>query len=371
MISIYSVVSSIIFYNLSLIILFILRRRTDFMARYAISTLLFLSVLSMVRLFVPIDIEAAHVIESEVIIPEFIEILEFKHRLWPLSVGRTLLAIWFVGIVVHAMRICFAEYKAYRARKIYPRIETEQLSRVSARFDKPYKIIISPKVSQPYTAGIFNPVVYLPYIEYSDTELYFILLHETQHINSHDNLKRLLFLIVEVVFWWNPLAHVAVDEFELLTEYNCDSRLAASMDSDTLVEYLRTIISVMKRLNPDEDKAKLKLALMFAQTYDIKQRFEVLLRRNDRKPRRIRYAVWVIMLAIFVMSYFVIIQPFYSAPAIYTDVASPVGNNNSYILERDGCYFHMYNELVVDELSEDELSMPPYNNLIIIGEYNP
>ena len=78
MISIYSVISSIIFYNLGLFILFVLRRKTDFMARYAISTLLLLSVLSMVRLVLPIDFDAAHVIRSETILPKLIDIIARK-----------------------------------------------------------------------------------------------------------------------------------------------------------------------------------------------------------------------------------------------------------------------------------------------------
>ena len=324
----------------------------------------------MVRLLIPIDFDAAYVVESKVILPKVIDILGITPKVWPLSIGNTLLAIWSVGSIVHAIRVCFAEHKAYKSRKTYPRIESGQLNIVSAKLGKPYKIVLSPKANQPYTVGIFNPVIYLPYIKYSDTELYYILLHEVQHIKSHDNLKRLIFLIIEVVFWWNPLAHIAVNEFELLTEYSCDSKVAADMDSDTLVAYLSTIISVLKRLNPDEDKTKPKLAVMFAQTYDIKQRFEVLLRRNDRKPRHIRYTVWIIMLVFFIMSYFVIIQPYYSSP---TDVQSQenilsINNDDSFLLFDEGTYLLVHNGTIFEEISEDQLINPPYNKLSIIGE---
>ena len=294
--------------------------------------------------------------------------MERKVRFWPLSVAHTLLSVWLLCSLIHGLKIFYEERKAYKARKIYPKIVTEQLKRVSSRFDKPYEIIISPKVSQPYTMGIFKPVIYLPYIEYSDIELYYILLHEVQHIKSLDNLKRLVFLLVETLFWWNPLAHIAVDEFELLTEYNCDYRATANMGERAIVDYLCTIVSILKRLDPDEDKTKTKLAVMFAQTNNPKQRFEVLLRRNDRKPRRIRYAVLLLMLVIFVMSFFVIIQPYYCAPTVFSDKDMSEYDGNMYILFTDNKYFLVVQNTIVGELNEIDLTYPPCNELAIIGE---
>ncbi len=367
MISIYSVISSIIFYSSSLVILFILRRKTDFIARYAISTLLFLSLLSMVRLLVPIDFDSAYVIRSYTALPKLIEFLEAKYSVWPLSVVYTVLAIWVVGSIIHGAKICRIERKAYKARRIYPKIRSDQLKRVSAEFDKAYSIIISPKVSMPYTVGIFKPTIYLPYIKYSDTELYYIILHEVQHIKSRDNLNRLIFLVVETIFWWNPLAHVAVNEFEYLTEYKCDAKLASTMDEATVDEYLQTIVNVIDRLAPDEDKAKPKLALMFAQKDNAKQRFEVLLRRNDRRPKHIRYAVLIVMLLIFVMSYFVIIQPYYPLPSPSSIEDIYITSENSSILFVGDEYLLVYNDIVVGDLSEEELNNPPFNDLIIVG----
>lgn len=368
MVSAYSVVSSVLFYNLGLLILFVLRRKTDFIARYAISTLLLLSVLSLVRLLVPIDLDAAYVIESHVILPKLIELLEYKPGFWPLNVGHTLAAIWLIGTLTHGIKICRVEYISYRYRRIYPKIRSEQLKRVSARLDREYNIIISPKVSQPYTTGIIKPIIYLPYIKYTDEQMYYILLHEVQHIKSRDNLNRMFLLILESIFWWNRLAHFAVDDFELLTEYNCDAKVTAQLDECTVKDYLSTIVSVSGKLNPDEDKAKPKLALMFAQTDDIIQRFEVLLRTNDSRPKRIRYAVWLLMLVLFVMSYFVIIQPYYSAPTVFTDADLDVNQDTSYIIKIDETYYLVYNNYIAGELIESDLDRPPCDSLIIIGE---
>lgn len=372
MISVYSVVSSILFYNLSLVILFVLRRNTDFMARYAISTLLFLSVLSIVRLVIPIDFESAYVIRSEVLVPKLINFLDYRCGNSRFSAGNILLLVWLAGTVIHSLGIVRQEYISRRQRSKYPQIKSEQLRAAAARLDITSSIVLSPLVNQPYTAGVFKPVIYLPYVEYTDTELYYILLHELQHIKSRDNFKRLIFLVMEAVFWWNPLAHIAVDEFELLTEYHCDAKIADGMDNDALLAYLRTIVSLLKHLNPDEDKVKPKLAVMFAQTYDIKQRFEVLLRRNHRKPKYIRCTMWLLMLAVFVMSYFVILQPYYSAPTEIVPVERgyemDITKDNSFILLDGDKYILFHDGIPFEEIAKEELIHPPYDELIIIGE---
>jgi len=369
LISVYSIISSVLFYNLGLFILFILRRKTEFMSRYAISTLLLLSALSIARLMIPIDI-APIIIRSKNFVPRLIELLDYKFSVWPLSVGYTLAGIWLIGTLVQGIKICAVEYSSYKSRRIYPKIRSEQLKRVSSRLDKSYNIVLSPKVSQPYTAGIIKPIIYLPYIKYSDDEMYYILLHEVQHIKSQDNLKRLLFLIAEAGFWWNPIAHYAANDFELLTECNCDYKVTAHMDERTVMNYLGTMVSVSNSLNPDEGKAKPKLALMFAQTDDIIQIFEVLLQRNDHRPKRIRYAVWLLMLVIFVSSFFVIIQPYYCVPTVSSDENLALAQDTSYVLFDDNAYYLVINDSVVLELTEEELNSPPFDELIIIGEYN-
>ncbi len=367
-ISVYSVISSILFYSLGLIILFVLRHNNGFMIRYAASSLLFLSVLSLIRLFTPFDLTWAYVIRSENFLPKVIDILSSKPEGFPLPVGHSLILLWCVGTFAFFVGYLIKDIVSYRAHRSFPYMMTEQLRRVSASLGIRYKIKLSPAICQPYTVGIIKPIIYLPLIKCSDDELCYILLHELQHIKSQDNFKGAVFLIVKAIFWWNPLSHLAAKEFEQLTELQCDASVAEHMDSDTVKAYLDTIVSVLKRLNPDEDKAKPLLAVKFAQDYDLSQRFEVLLDRKNRKPRYIRYAVWVIMLVLFVMSYFVIFQPYYPMPNYALEIDLILTNDTSYILDRDGMYYIVYNDTILDVLPEENLSMPPYDILTIIGE---
>lgn len=64
MISTYSVCSSVVFCNLFLALAFLLQRRTRFLAGHSVSFILLVFALGLVRLFMPVDLEHAIVIQS-------------------------------------------------------------------------------------------------------------------------------------------------------------------------------------------------------------------------------------------------------------------------------------------------------------------
>lgn len=163
------------------------------MAQYTISTLLFLTLLSFVRLLLPVDLELAYVVRSERILPKLIELLAYTPNFLPVSVGIALLIVWGIGTTVYVVKDIRTEIKAYKARKRYPCVTSTQVQQVLNWFDGDYIVKVSPVVCMPYTVGIIKPVIYLPLINLSDEELYYVLKHEIQHIKSHDNVKRLVF----------------------------------------------------------------------------------------------------------------------------------------------------------------------------------
>lgn len=119
MISAYSVCSAVIFYNLSLVLVFLLRRKTRFLARYSTSVLLFITVLGLVRLFTPVDLKPAIVIPSRYLLPAVQSALQFNIPVLNISVGIVLLIVWGCGTVWFILRDIIVELRSYRIRKLY------------------------------------------------------------------------------------------------------------------------------------------------------------------------------------------------------------------------------------------------------------
>ena len=63
-------------------------------------------------------------------------------------------------------------------------------------------------VSTPIIAGYIRPIIYLPDIEFSDSELYYALLHECMHYLHKDLWVKLLIEIICAIYWWNPLIYL-------------------------------------------------------------------------------------------------------------------------------------------------------------------
>lgn len=365
MISVYSVVSAVVFYNVGMLLLYVLLRMKSFITQYTVSALIFTAVLSVLRLLLPLDFRFSYVISSTRVLPWLAEALDTTPAAVHVSAGAVLLGIWGAGTAWYIFKTACAELRAYRVRRKYTYTDSEQVERALADFSGRYRVRLSPNVSEPYTVGIVHPEILLPDMSYSDEELHFILAHEIQHIRSRDNLKKLFFVAAEALFWWNPLSHVYVNEYEMLTELECDRRVTEKMDSDTLKAYLGAILSVMKRLTADGGE-RTAVASSFAQTYSVKRRFAVLLDRRERKSRLSRAAVYAAMFALFLASYLVIWQPYIEHPDLGVGAEMVVNAENSFLL-RDGDVYHLIcNGLDMETVSSEVLNSEPYNQLKII-----
>ncbi len=69
MISVYSTLSAVLFFNISMLAVYLLRRKNGFLAAYTAPVLRFLTLLGAVRLFLPLDVEKAWVIALPELLP--------------------------------------------------------------------------------------------------------------------------------------------------------------------------------------------------------------------------------------------------------------------------------------------------------------
>ena len=368
MISAYSVCSAVIFYNLSLVLVFLLRRKTRFLARYSTSVLLFITVLGLVRLFTPVDLKPAIVIPSTTILPAVQSALLFNIPGLNISIGIVLLIIWGCGTVGFIIRDIVIELRAYRIRRKYSVVEDKRIEKLAAGFSSEYSVKVSPDVKSPYVAGIFRPVIHLPDIELTDDDLRFILRHEIQHILSHDGLKKLLFLAIEALFWWNPLAHITMSEIDAILELQCDAKITAGSDDKAVLEYMRTLLYVMKLISSAE-KCTSSCAIHFAGDQAIiKQRFEVMLNRDKRKTKGARWLLCCAIVVGFLLSYMVIIQPRFKPPVEDLAGVFEITPDNSFILDKDGTFYFYCNGNFVEILTENDLGKALYNQIKIKGD---
>ncbi|MCX6622947.1 MAG: M56 family metallopeptidase [Acidobacteria bacterium] len=86
------------------------------------------------------------------------------------------------------------------------------------------RLVESPAVRVPFTAGWREPVIILPegWRDWSESKLRAVLLHEVAHIRRRDWLTALLAAINCCLFWFHPLAWYVEHRLAALAEDACD-----------------------------------------------------------------------------------------------------------------------------------------------------
>lgn len=373
-ITVYSLAISIVFYNLALIAVFILRRSPGFRARHTVSLLAFITVLGVVRLVLPIDFDAAYVVRSYTIIPAIEDFLK-RPLAASFTYGHLLLAFWAVGSLVMVIKDVRLQRRFDRYLQSIDFVDRPELLEIAAEYGNDFAVLISPQLNMPFTSGILHPVIYLPDVELSDAEWRMVFCHEITHIRSRDNLKKLFFLAVEALFWWNPLAHFSGVEINTLIELYCDAKVTEKMDRGKRLVYTKLLRQLMGTAYTGEAVAF--VSKMIGSNAEMHLRFEAL--GNDHRGHGFtRHVFCCIACLLLIASYFLLVQPArvidqdhapvldagYAVSYSNMDVQTP---GDMYLYFNDGHYYLYVNGLAVGVISEENLFIPPFNNLIIIG----
>ena len=121
----------------------------------------------------------------------------------------------------------------------------------------------------PMLIGLLGPVIVLPDVEYTPTQLEMIIRHELTHLRRNDILYKLLLHIEACVYWFNPLTACMASLAGKDIEISCDEDIVKTGDKQFRAEYAQTIIRVISMQNN-----KLILATNFSQNAKtVKERF--------------------------------------------------------------------------------------------------
>lgn len=375
-ISVYSVVASIVFFNIALIVAFIMRRSSVFLARQSISFLGLMVLLGVIRLLTPIDFDGNIIVGSKYIVPGMERFLA-RTVAGTISVASLLLIIWFLGTIILVVRDIAKQVRFVRASRGYPSSDRRDLFDLAGEYGSDFGLLVSASVSRPYVTGLFRPVIYLPDIELPEEQWRTILRHEIQHIRSHDEWKKLFFLAIQALFWWNPLAHISLKEIDTLIELQCDAKVTSCMSVREVDAYLDTLISLKN--HTANTFAPIGASCLVWDQQQLAARFEALQNAGRGNKRRKHIIAYLLLISVFVLSYFVILQPqrFPSEADMmdgipYTEGLEPIEfstySSEPTIRKVDGEYHLFDDDVDMGVLDEANLSIEPFNTFPILED---
>jgi len=109
------------------------------------------------------------------------------------------------------------------------------------------KVILSSRITCPAVFGIFRPMLLINISQLSRQEAEHVLLHELAHIKRGDLIIHSLAMLLQIIYWFNPLLWLVQRHLHHLRELCCDATVGRILRGSTC-EYGRTILQTSPRL---------------------------------------------------------------------------------------------------------------------------
>ena len=144
--------------------------------------------------------------------------------------GAWPLALWVAGVLVAALPVVLAVARLRRLRRTACSVTGGRLAFLlreladALGLRRPVALLQSRRRVMPMTWGCRRPVVLLPASAnmWTPDRLRVVLVHELAHVKRWDSLTQTLAVLVRAVYWFNPLAWLAVAQLRVEQERACD-----------------------------------------------------------------------------------------------------------------------------------------------------
>lgn len=377
MISAPSVLSALLFYTLALLAVCVVHKLFPSLLKYG-GTFIFLSIAAVatLRLFLPLEIPSNYLIRSRNLLGGPVRLI----RTYP-AAADFLLVVWIGGGIRSAYKGVQEFLKSKKAIDHYTPGDCEHVKEIAKRLSINYPIKVSQDVKMAYAAEIFSNTIFLPVLDLPETEIGLILRHEAQHLRSHDFIVKLLFRLLLVVMWWNPIAHWFWHILDDLLELRCDAKLMAPMSAQERHEYRTMLDGLFKAAAGEEMLSSLVADELFVASRKefMDQRLKIIDEGTGNPPRIAVIAAGCLAAVLFCASYLVIFQPVLDPPAEdfqddsrtnykenYDGYDLGGGTYNVFIVkDTDGRYRLFVNYIFKGYLTEDEVNSEEYRNYLI------
>ena len=347
-INVFSVLMSVLFSMGFILMVHLLRKKEFSLRSYGIPLVLFLCGLCLCRMVFTIELPFTQPIRLETLLNSAYMAIREKKEFLPglqLTVLELLGYFWLGGAIITCAAFLLgylknlfglSKYRGNSTSDIESMLQTvQEESGSSLRVS----VCICPEISIPMGAGIVKKRIYLPAVDFSGEELYYILKHEYAHFLGHDLIVKLLICLFCCVYWWNPAVYVLKRDIDQILEIRADISATKDFSKDAKLGYLTVILELMKAAKATRNRFfRHTAAPLFAEkdSQALVERFRIISKpiKRTRLVRRIAFVL--ISLLVFIGSYSFVFQPAYEPPVeeVYTDNSvQKTSLNGAYILQ--------------------------------------
>lgn len=348
-ITIFSVWMTVLWSSILIIIFYLLRKKSILLDVCSVSGVLVLYFFCVIRLMIPIELPWTKEVSGGNLYNKMYDVISYEI---PVGIGihiyQVLLFIWIIGAVILLTRYFLQYFKLMRTLEKLPVVENGKTveileSLVKGNGKKP-DIIKTSVLNIPCCIGVFRKKIILPDKQFTDEEMYYILLHEYTHLKNNDVLTKMLISIICALYWWNPIVYLLRKDINQSIEIRCDGIVVAGENKISRSNYLAVMLSEFKDncFTGEFEKYKKAIIPLYEEHSEkLIERFQLV--ADGKNGSFVWGKVFALLLAICLLtvSYSFIIQSKYDAPIDEIEIedkAYEVNSENAYITIRNGEY---------------------------------
>ena len=346
-ITIFSVWMTILWSSILILIFYVLRKKLVLLDVCSVSGVLILYIFCIIRLMIPIELPWTKELWGGEIYNRVYDVVRYE-VVSGITIYQMFGMIWMAGALFFFIKLTIRYIKLKKMLDRIPVKKDERaenvLTTVLKNKEKRPEIMKTSAVQIPCCVGLFHKRILLPAKEYSDEELYYILLHEYTHLKNNDVLTKLLINSICAVYWWNPFVYLLRKDMQQSLEIRCDGLVSKKMDSISRSNYLAVMLAEFKdNCHADEFKKYHSSVMPLFEEHSEKliERFQLVSDRKNGTSVKGNLVATAIAICLLMASYSFVLQSQYACPIEEIendDISYSVDSDNSYITFHDGEY---------------------------------
>src|SRR5680860_1159303 len=192
------------------------------------------------------------------------EVNQTKIDYWPI----VLWTVYGLGVLLFALKFFFNLWKIVRNIRNNPKLKIQTIINVLLR-----------DAVVPHT---FLNYIFLNRQKFEAHKIpKDVLVHEATHARQKHSLDILFVELLQIVFWFNPLIHLAKKSIKLNHEFLADA--AVLQQGSTTTDYQNILLAFASSANYKDHQPSMANAINYSSYSSIKKRFKVMKTRTSKK----------------------------------------------------------------------------------------
>lgn len=197
------------------------------------------------------------------------------------SFVRLIPGIWFVGVIVCALRFILQNIRLTKLlkahRQKYLPLSTEKIA-----------VFTLPQIRSPFACSLIHPSIYLSDDLLQSSDLLLILKHEQIHIRQGHLWANRFVQIICILYWFCPAVFLLKRSLSTACEISCDTKLTNKMTSAERKNYAALLLQ--------RSSSNLKAPISGLSQSGKQLKYRIFALRSDAKPAPVKQAAILILI---------------------------------------------------------------------------